>query len=442
MTLNTRLRTLAEDLGTSYWFVPTLMALAAIGLAFLTLALDRSLNRGWVSDVGLFYSGSAEGARLLLSTVASSMITVAGVVFSITIVALTLASSQFGPHILRGFMRDVGSKLVLGTFISTYIYCLLVLRTVRGEAGATFVPNISVTVGVALAIAGLGMIIYFIHHTATLIQADSIIAAIGDDLSDSIKVLFPEPLGIGGDPPAGEPEPPPASEGDASAVSAARAGYIQAVDAGALLALAREGDLFVRMLLRPGRFVTPGCPLMQVSPAARLDERLAERLRRTVFIGSRRTPVQDLEFALQQLAQMAVRALSPGINDPYTAMRCIDQLCEGLCLLASRALPHPCRYDAEGRMRIVAAPPTFDDALVASLDQIRPYSGSSLIAARLLNAIRLIARHLRREDDRGALRRQARRVEEQTLLAAQTQDDREQVQRGLREALAALEPRR
>jgi uncharacterized membrane protein len=171
----TKLSKLWEALHSSYWFVPTLMVVIAIALAFAMLSLDRAGKSGPIESLGWIYTGGPDGARTMLSAIASSMITVAGTAFSITLVALTLASSQFGPRLLRNFMQDTGNQIVLGTFIATFIYCLLVLRTVRGDDYNVFVPQLSVTVGIVLAIASIGVLIYFIHHASTTIQASHVI---------------------------------------------------------------------------------------------------------------------------------------------------------------------------------------------------------------------------------------------------------------------------
>ena len=179
-----------ETLRSSFWVVPSLMALSAIGLSYGAIALDSGpIGKKMANSLSWLWSGGAEGARSLLSTVASSMITVAGTVFSITIAALTLASSQFGPKLLRNFTQDTGNQVVLGTFIATYVYCLLVLRTVRGQSAGAFVPYLSVTGGLLLALASLAVLIYFIHHVASAIQAEKLIAAVGAELKADILRL-------------------------------------------------------------------------------------------------------------------------------------------------------------------------------------------------------------------------------------------------------------
>ena len=196
--MKTKLINLWEALHTSFWFLPALMTFAAIGLSFATIALDWVVQESLLKRVALVWIGGIEGARQLLSTIAGSMITVAGVVFSITIVVLALASSQFGPRLLRNFMRDRGNQVVLGTFIATFTYCLLVLRSIHGGDGTPFVPYISVSLGIALALVSVAVLIYFIHHVSVIIQAPTVIAMVAAELEDGIERLFPEKLGQGG----------------------------------------------------------------------------------------------------------------------------------------------------------------------------------------------------------------------------------------------------
>ena len=226
----TRLRAFWESIRATYWAVPSLMAVAAVGLSVAMIRVDEVLTPKFIGTLSWVYTGGPEGARAVLSTIAGSMITVAGVTFSITIVALTLASQQFGPRLLRSFLRDLGNQIVLGTFVSTFIYCLLVLRTVRGNDDAQFVPHLAVTLGVLLAMLSLGVLIFFIHHVSMSIQASQIIANVAQDLEGAVVRLFPERLGHEPAPVAASTAlPRMTSSESARAVSADASGYVQAM---------------------------------------------------------------------------------------------------------------------------------------------------------------------------------------------------------------------
>jgi uncharacterized membrane protein len=325
--MKSRLLSLWESLRTSFWFVPTLMAVASVGLAFSTVRLDSSvIGKTVASSIGFLWSGGADGARSLLSTVASSMITVAGTVFSITITALVLASGQFGPRLLRNFTRDLGNQLVLGTFVATFLYCLLVLRTVRGAQEGDVVPYLSVTLGVLLAAASIGVLIYFIDHIAASIQAENLIAVVGDELKQNIARLYPAHPGERADDWVAETPSTPAST-----VRSEKSGYVQAIDRDGLVAAAEEAGLLVQALRRPGDFVSCGDALLLAWASGKeLGEDQSARLREAFSLGTRRTPTQDVRYGVHQLTEIASRALSPGINDPFTAMGCTDWLVDAL----------------------------------------------------------------------------------------------------------------
>ncbi len=432
-----------ETARASYWFVPTLMTMGAMALAFGMLALDTDYGHEVVDDLGWIFSGGPEGARQVLSTVASSMITVAGVAFSITIVALSLASSQFGPRVLYNFMRDTGNQVVLGTFIATFIYCLLILRSVQGEfEGSSFVPAMSVTMGVMLAVASLGVLIFFIHHTAISIQAPQIIAAIHHDLRSAIDRLFPADVGEPVGPSVGEDAEPENFEVESEPLRAAKSGYLQVVDDDRLIALAREHDMLLRLECRPGHFVTPGQPILRVWPADRLADEVRDELCETFGLGPQRTHVQDAEFAINQLVEIALRALSTGVNDPFTAFNCIDQLSAALSVVAGRALPSPYRRDDQGTLRVVAAKQiTFGGLVDAAFNQIRQNSHTvPAVTIRLLEALASIARNTGREDYRDVLRRHAEMIRRGSLAELAEENDRRDVEERYWAVLEALDP--
>ena len=426
------------DVRDSFWFLPAVMAFGAAVLAVITVAVDEEVNTSSIEG-DFVYAGGPEGARTLLGTIAASMIGVAGVSFSITVASLTLASGQFGPRILRNFTRDRGNQVVLGTFIAGFIDCLLVLRTVRGTDGDDFVPYISVTVGLVLALAGLAVLIYFIHHVSTSIQATSIVAAIGREFDHAVERMFPGTIGA---------EPPPDAELEGVAedvdregaeIPARKDGYVQGIDLQRLLSIAIRDDLVIRMRHRPGHFVSKGTALASVVPKASVSAATIQRLQSAVFVGDHRTPDQDVEFSVDQLVEIAVRALSPGVNDPFTAMACLERLGAGLRRLAVVQIPSPYRHDDSGRLRVIAWPVDFEGVFDAALNQIRQYGAeSAAVAIRMLEVIAGVAEVAEEPDRRRALLRHAVMIERGSRQAIKEELDLQAIEERYRAVVATL----
>ncbi|WOD39528.1 DUF2254 domain-containing protein [Nodosilinea sp. E11] len=433
-----------DSLRSSFWFVPTLMVGLSIALSFFTIGIDHRLEADAINHVSWAYALGPSGSRAVLSAIAGSMVSVATTAFSITIVALQLASSQFGPRLLRNFMQDTGNQVVLGTFISTFVYSLMVLRTVNEVEGREFVPHVAVTCALGLAIASIGVLIYFLHHAASSIQVDHIITAVGHDLEEAIDRLFPTPFG------QGQPDLTPATavverladfEHSAHRVKAKTSGYIQVIDEHQLMAIATEHDLIIQVRQQPGRFVVQGCDLMRILPAESIDSSLEAQIDQTLVIGSKRTNQQELEFSITQLVEIAVRALSPGINDPFTAIRCIDQLSATLAQLAQQQMPWPYRYDEQNQLRVLTPPIAFGDITDAAFNQIRQNGRSSVaVTLRLLEAIAVIAPFTQQEADRAALRRHAQMIERGSQEAIYEPLDRQDIQTQYVATMAAIEP--
>lgn len=436
--MRSRVTKLVDALRSGYWFVPGVMAATAVLLSMVTVAIDRRFPT-LLEEVGIG-SGGVEGSRGLLETVAASMITVAGVSFSIAIVVMSLASSQFGPRLLRTFMRDRGNQLVLGVFVSTFLYCLLVMRTIRGEeSGTPFVPHLSVSVSMLLTVTSLAFFIYFIHHAAQLIQVSHIIAAVGRDLAKVIDRVVP----VEGPAPAGDRTVAaltPATGG--RAVRADRAGYVQFIDHESLLKAAAERDLLVRLGVRAGSFVLPATRLAEVWSAADVDDGTEDAVRAAIVTGAERTEQQDIDFGFQQLEQIALRALSPAINDPFTAGICVDQLGVALCLLAERTEPARLTRDDTGRPRVIALEVTFAALLSSAFDDIRR-SGRDIVYLldRLLSTLARIAERAHRSADLAALREQVQMVRIAAESGSQPVEERLTIEAGHAAAIATIERR-
>ena len=385
-----RLRTLQRDLLDSLWFTPTMIALAYAALALVLLRADQALGLD-TEGRDAWAVGGADGARGVLFAIAGTTLSVLGVIFSLTIVVLQIASAQFTPRVMRNLTGDRGTQVVLGVFLGTFTYALLVLRAIRspGEngGGAGFVPVTAVAVAIVLALVSIGFMIYTINHVARSVQVAVIIKRVTHDTLD----LLDEPLAgesdDRGDPAlAGSalPEEPGetiASDGD---------GYLEAIDAGALLAAAEMRGLVVRTEALVGSFLLAGAPLATVWSQGTLDADLAKRLRSAFVLGPERTRQQDVELGIRQLADIAVRALSPAINDPTTATLCIDRLGQLLVRAATRDETEVLTGPGSGC--VVLRGPTFARLTDVAFTQIRHYTaGDALVATHLMGTLGEVA---------------------------------------------------
>lgn len=413
--MRVRLSEIWSTLVGGLWFLPGLMVLGSFGLAILTLWLDDRYSYELQTGLGLIYASSVDGGRELLSTIAGSMMTVTGVVFSVTIVTLSLTSNQYGPRLLRNFLNDRGNQVVLGTFLGTFTYCLVILRTLQDSSEDATVPEISITVGALLALASLGVLIYFIHHISQAIQASSIFSGVGHELAASINKVFPERLGSA----EGEShaESLEQAEPDESAphrkVHASRAGYVRMVDTRSIMNAAVEHNAIVRLYARPGTYVFENGLLARSWTANAKQEQLADSVSTAIIIGNSRTPFQDIDFLVSQLVQSALLALSSGVNNSLVAIEAIDWLGASLARIAERDLPDSNRHDDDGLLRVIVEPPTFESLLHDSFNSLRESSrGNTLVTLHLLDTILLLVPHCHRQQDLEALRSQA------TLLQA------------------------
>lgn len=410
------LRKYIDQLRSSYWFLPLVMALASVGLSVGMVALDRHVGTDWLrSHIPWLYVNQPDGARAVLQTIAGSMITVAGVTFSITIATLANAANQFGPRLMTNFMNDRGNQITLGTFIATFLYSILVLRTVRGNSTELiedlFVPNLAILFSVGLALASLAVLIYFIHHIPESIHISNMIARAGRQLNDRIAALYPARLGHGANAASTQRDEEAAAmemfEGMSPVFSRA-VGYVQRLETAQLARAATKGDCLLSVVARPGAFVGPDVPLVLVKPADLATGTLGERIQDAFVIGALRTPTQDVIFLVDQLVEVAMRALSPGVNDPFTALYCMDWLASALMKLAGREIPSAYRYDDAGVLRVVAMPVTFEDLAEAVFAQLRPYVQTDRNAAvHMAEMMVRIARTLQTDEQRAILRHHA-----------------------------------
>jgi uncharacterized membrane protein len=439
--VQTRLLGWLDRLRSSYWFLPTVMAVAALLLSAATLAIDGSYAQGALPSLAVLGGlNHPDGARALLSTVAGSLITVAGVVFSMTLVGLSLASQQFGPRLVGNFMRDRGNQAALGTFVATFLYCLMVLRTVRSadpQLGVSaFVPHVSVGVALLLTLASLGVLIYFIQHAAESVQVSYVLARVGRALTQQILALPPEREGEaaasrsgGGEGNAAEtdaeapaPSLPESFQHEAVTVRSQRAGYVQVIDLSGLVALASEHDAVVRLHNPPGSFLMLGGPFADIYPAD-AAETLAGRIEAYYVLGAVRTPQQDPYFLFDQLLEVALRALSPGVNDPFTAMTCIDRLAEAIDLLAYRQLPSTLLEDDDGALRLVVPRPELPALVEHLFGELRAHAaGDPMVARHLALTLRRMQASTPRKELKRAVNDEVKRLLESAEAALSSSD--------------------
>lgn len=432
--LSGRLRAALDTLRGSYWLIPALMGLAAVALAVATGGVDRwllpDLSRRWGRWIS---TAGPDGARAVLTTIAASMMTLASLTYSLTLVALTLAAGQYGPRLLRTFMRDRVTQVGLGAFLSTFVFCLAALRTVGAGDDRAAVPHVSVAVGMVMGALCLAYLVYFIHHVASSINATSVISAVSRELMTSIEASatrageVPDDRAATTMPVKAAPVPSPTT------------GYVTLTDVPAMVRACEASGGQVWLVVRPGDFVVEGEPLAH---AVALDNPSAAVLR-TIVVGPERTMLQDTEFGVAQLVEVALRALSPGINDPFTAMACVDRLGAALVALADHPPAAHVWRGASGapcvtRLRVA----TFDGTLRAAFDPIRQAArGHVSVLIRLAEALHRVARAARRTDQQAAVRRQLEMIADGARDVVPEPRDRDDVLARVDDALAALPPR-
>jgi uncharacterized membrane protein len=364
-------RSTREALRTNLWSVPTLTVLVIVGLFLVTYRADVAFDTGnnqqlpaWVT------SGGPDVARQILIAIAAAVITVAGVVFSITILVLQLASQQFGPRMLRNFIRDAGTQVSLGAFVATFVYSVLALQSVS-DPPRQFVPHLSTTVAVGLALVDLGVLIYFIDHIAVSIQLTSVVSGIAKDFRITLGQLQENEWQLIRSGPDRDDFAELRRETDlGDAIAAQSSGFLQAVGYERLVAIATESDAVIRLLHRPGHFVVAGQPLARVLPASAVGP-VSRGLVRAHIVGPNRTLTQDPGFAIDQLVEVALRALSPAVNDTFTALNCIDWLGDCLCHAYAQPLPSGIYCDEAGNVRVIEQVVSYERLIKGATDKIR-----------------------------------------------------------------------
>lgn len=392
-----RLRALWQGTRASYWFYPALFTIFAAALAILTVWLDRHGAGAWLTSHEWVDEARPEGARNVLNVIAGSMIGVASTVFSITIAAVVYASGSYGPRLLANFMEDRGNQLSLATFLAAFVYAVMVLRVVRdafetgGDPG--FVPQLSLMIATALMAASIAVLVYFLNHVPASIRINAVLEGIGERLLRAVRDRFPDDC-------SGE-QPDRTRQG--APVAATGTGYVQIIDFAGLDRIAREEGCRIDLRLRPGDFVHPDIALLAVA-GVDPDAAMADRLRDCFSLGAMRSPAQDIEFLIDELVEIALRALSPGINDPFTAVTALHWLGAATAQIGARDLRGgPDRGDYDWN-RVVPMNDDFDHFVRRGFGAVRPAAATSPIAAaQFLDCLMGAGSTLRQEGRRGRL---------------------------------------
>ncbi|TWT99714.1 hypothetical protein Pla108_06570 [Botrimarina colliarenosi] len=415
--MRTRLVNLWLSFSSSFWFVPGVLMVAGIGLAILLPEVDRQI----AGVLPTFLRVTGDTARTTISTLAGAMVTVTGIVFSTTTVAISITAAQQGPRLLRNFFAKAVTQTTLGVCLAVSVYCLLLLRTIDEREGEFFIPQVSVLAAYLFVLGALLAILVFTHQVAGLMQTQNVASDVADDLDSAIRRLYPDAM----DPDAEESDDSPAwrkcwegFDDEASrAVSAPGDGYVQAIDIDGLVRMAKSRDVLLRVEARPGDYVREGDCLLSVTPEDGFDDDDAKQAGVAFMFGKLRTPQQDVECAVLELVEISVRALSPGINDPFTAVTCVDRLSGSLRRLAGRKPAQGLWRDDGDEARLIVKPRAFADVVDAAFNQIRQHSRTDVsVTVRLLQAIEAIAPAARDAESVEALDRQAGMI----LAAART----------------------
>ncbi|MAS92860.1 MAG: hypothetical protein CMO55_06645 [Verrucomicrobiales bacterium] len=403
-----------------FWLLPTLLTGSSILIAYGSLYLDKR-NAAWFASISREIS--ADGLRGILDTSASATLTLAGLVFSSTLIALTLASSQYGPRLLHNFIRSRSNQVVLGMLLGNFIFALLVMRAVNEE----FLPRFSCLLVFLSTLASLAAFIYFVHHITNSLKAESIASSVAKDLDGDIERMFPDSLRPSSDENAAESELEAWDDIDQEkSVPAVDSGYLQRVDIQSLIELTTKYDVRARVVVSPGQLVVRNSPILAYENDEQLSDEEVDRMRECFILGDRRTPEQDFEFRIRQLVEIAVRSLSPGINDPYTAINCIDLLAISLSKVATRRLPRRIWRDSEGTVRLRTRPTSFRSILETAFLQLR-HDGFSRadVSITLFKALLGIARSVECDEQFEAVYSMAMMFRDEALDGFSSTYDRE-----------------
>jgi uncharacterized membrane protein len=420
-----------DRLKVSFWFAPAVMALGAIFLAWLVYWVDGLIPNELLENSRLILAGGVDEMRTILITIATTTLATAGVVFTLLTLPLSTVAAQYGSRLLRVFLGDRTTQLVLGMFVATFVYCLAAATSIPPVEVEPDAPQVTTTVGLFLMMVTFSSLIVLVQHISTMLQAPNIAARAGAELLDVIRAEIPEVTSIE-EVRQGrfESYPDSLAEADGYPLRVKSVGYIQYIDPETVATLARENDLMIRLLHKPGHFVRSEMTVALVWPAGGVDEQLEKQLRHAFQIGNVRTPTQDVAYAINQLAEMAVRAMSPAINDPFTAMTCMDYLGDGLALFVKQGEKASRYYDGKGKLRLLLEPVSFDELVCGAFDMLRHAScENASVLLHMVEVIEGIGQEAKIPSARQTLLHQVSMIQAESQTGKLIDQDQELIQR-------------
>lgn len=415
----------------SFWFVPLVMAIFAFLLARIFFLVDARIPNSELENSRFILSGNPAELRSILIGMATTTLATAGVVFSLLTLPLSTVVSQYGSRLLRIYLGDRTTQVVLGMFTGTFTYCLVTALLLPPSDQVYDLPQLTVTFALVFFLATFGSLIALIQHISTALQAPKIVAAAGAELRSTIQMMAPENADndnqnqpvrlISSKVLNGKP---------GYEIQTRDTGYIQSIDPERMLKLANEADLIIQLVRKPGHFVIAGDQVALAWPADHVDRRIATKLRHAFQIGNQRTPTQDIEYAICQLAEVALRAMPPGTNDPFTAMTCLDNIGAGLALYVKQDSPQSNYYDSNGQLRVIYEPANFNELLVAAFDMIRHASCDNVaVLIRMLDVMEEIGRGIQQDEQLKELLRHVALVQAETEVGNLISSDRDAIRK-------------
>ncbi len=435
-----RMRDLGDRVRATYWFLPTLMTVLAAVFAIVLFWVDQAIPSSLLQDKWyIFRPETIAEARSVLTTIASVSLSVIGVVFSIILVPLSITATQYGSIVLRSFLRDRGTQWVLGAYTSTTFYCLFLLLALR-TAGSQSAIQFSVSVAVYMLIVSLLMLLYFFHHVADSLQAASVIRLISEELEGVIKQEYSL------HPPRSDTKQIEVSElrqkllllTEGEGVESTGEGYVRAIDYNKLIGIAAKRKIVLNIKCLPGDFVSRGDRLLAIWPS-QSDKQMISTVNRAYMLGRNRTVLQDTEYGITLIVIIAVRALSPAINDPYTPRLCLDRLGAALEMLAERATPRSYYLDRDEQVRVIAEPIGFERLVDVAFNMIREYGRANAeVLMHMLATIKAVSVHTHSDDQKKALLKHAKLIEQDSRIGLPSKYDQQRVHESYKETLQAI----